>query len=66
MEKIHRTDGGLAQQVSSESEQLTGSEHLKFTLDIWNPDSPKKEKPSNKRVTINRTLAFAYLDMEFY
>ena len=46
--------------------ELTGSEHLKFTLDIWDPDSPKDEKPSNERVTSNRSSAFPYLDMEFY
>ena len=46
--------------------KLTGSEHLKFTLDIWNPDSPEEETPSNKRVTIKRNSAFPYLDMEFY
>ena len=46
--------------------KLTESEHLKFTLDIWNPDSPEEETSSNKRVTINRNSAFPYLDMEFY
>ena len=46
--------------------ELTGSEYLKLTPDIWDLDSPQEEEPSNKRLTINRSLAFPYLDVEFY
>ena len=46
--------------------ELAGADYLKFILDIWDPNSQEKEKSSNKRLTINRTLVFPYLDMEFY
>ena len=44
--------------------QLTGSEYLKFTCDVWMPDAPPDLKPKNKKVKINRKSAFPYLDME--
>ena len=46
--------------------ELTGSNFLQFTLDIWDPDSPPGEIPSNKNVKIDRGIAFPYLDMELY
>ena len=38
--------------------EVTGSDSLKFTMEIWNPDSPPDEKPRNERVTIVRKEAF--------
>ena len=46
--------------------EVTGSDSLKFTMEIWNPDSPPDEKPRNERVTIVRKEAFPYLDLEMY
>ena len=46
--------------------KLTWLEHPKGTLDICEPDSSEEKKPSNKRVTINRSSLFSYLDMEMY
>ena len=46
--------------------QLTESEFLKCTCDIWNPDSPKDEKPQNKKVKINRSKNFPFLDIRFF
>ena len=46
--------------------QLTESEFLQFTCDIWDPDAPEDEIPRNKKVTINRSKHFPYLDMEFF
>lgn len=45
---------------------LCGNDHLKFTVEIWNPDAPKSEKPKNKKVKINQKQAFLYLDVEMY
>ena len=44
--------------------QLTGSEYLQFTCDVWMSDTPPDLKPKNKKVKINRKSAFPYLDME--
>ena len=46
--------------------ELTGSDCLQFTVDIWNPDAPADEVPSNKKVTICKDEAFPYLDLEMY
>ena len=46
--------------------ELTGSDCLKFTLDIWYPDSPKGEETGNEKVSINQDPKFPYLDMELY
>ena len=46
--------------------QLTGSEYLKFTCDVWIPDAPLDLKPKNKKVKINRNQNFPYLDMELF
>ena len=46
--------------------ELTNSNFLQFTLDIWDPDSPPGEIPSNNNVKINRGIAFPYLDMELF
>ena len=46
--------------------ELTGSECLQFTVDIWNPDARPDEVPSNDKVTICRDKAFPYLDLEMY
>ena len=39
---------------------------MKFTAEIWNPEAPEPEIPKNKKVSINRNLAFPYLDIEIY
>ena len=46
--------------------ELTGSDCLQFTLDIWDPDSPEGEETGNENVSINRDPKFPYLDMELY
>ena len=46
--------------------EVLGSEHLKFTAEIWNPEAPESEIPKNKKVSININLAFPYLDIEMY
>ena len=43
-----------------------GSDSLKFTMEVWNPDAPESEKPKNKRVKIVRNSSFSYLDTEMY
>ena len=46
---------------------LCGSDSLKFTMEIWNPDAPESEKPrNNKRVKIVRNQSFPYLDAEMH
>ena len=50
----------------SEVNDLCGSEHLQFTVDIWNPEAPADEKPSYEKVTIHRGHQFPYLDIELY
>jgi len=45
----------------SEVNNLCGSEHLQFTVDIWNPEAPPDEKPSYKKVSIHRGHQFPYL-----
>eukprot|EP00984_Skeletonema_dohrnii_P023783 scaffold12871_cov72-Skeletonema_dohrnii-CCMP3373.AAC.1 len=45
---------------------LTGSDSLKFTMEIWNPDAPEDEVPRLKKVEIVRKEAFPYLDLEMY
>eukprot|EP00956_Cyclotella_meneghiniana_P001986 scaffold2238_cov76-Cyclotella_meneghiniana.AAC.5 len=50
----------------SEVNNLCGSEHLQFTVDIWNPEAPPDEKSSYERVTIHRDHQFPYLDIELY
>ena len=46
--------------------ELCGSDHLKFPVEIWNPDASDSEIPRNKKVKINRKSAFPYLDTEMY
>ena len=46
--------------------EFTGSEHLQFTVEIWNPDAVNGPKPSTKMVTICDKKQFPYLDMELY
>ena len=46
--------------------EMLGSEHLKVTAEIWNPEAPESEIPKNKKVSINRHLAFIYLDIKMY
>ena len=45
---------------------LTGSDHLQFTAEIWNPSAAENEEPRNKNVTIRTEQSFPYLDMELY
>jgi len=56
----------LKQFQDNVNELTADSNFLQFTLDIWDPDSPPGEIPSNKNVKINRDVAFIYLDMELY
>ena len=46
--------------------ELTGSNYLQFTAEVWNPDAPLDLKPRNKKLSINREKYFPYLDMELY
>jgi hypothetical protein len=47
--------------------KLTQSEHLQFTVDIWDPDAPTGSVSSDpKFVTICTDDVFPYLDMELY
>ena len=46
--------------------EVLGSEHLKFTAKMWNPKAPESEIPENKKVSINRNIAFPCLDIEMY
>jgi hypothetical protein len=50
----------------NEINTLTSSEHLQFTVDIWEPSAPLEEKPRLEAVTINRSDYFPYLDMELF
>ena len=45
---------------------LLNSDHVQFTVEIWNPEALKSEKPRNKEVKINRKSRFPYLDTETY
>ena len=54
------------ERFQSKVNQLTGSEYLQFTADVWDPDAPVELKPKNPKVTINRNQCFPYLDMELY
>jgi len=53
-------------EFQSRVNELTGSDSLKFTVEICNPDAPENEVPRNKQVTICREDAFPYLDLEMY
>jgi hypothetical protein len=47
--------------------RLTQSEHLQFTVDIWDPDAPAGSVSSDPNfVTICTNDVFPYLDMELY
>ena len=46
--------------------QLTGSDHLQFTAEIWNPNASVDETPRNDNVSIHKKESFPYLDMELY
>jgi len=47
--------------------KLTQSEHLQFTVDVWDPDAPTGSVSSDSKfVTICTDDAFPYLDMELY
>ena len=46
--------------------EVLGSEHMKFTAEIWNPEAQELEIPKNKKVSMNRNVAFTYLDIEMY
>jgi len=54
------------EQFQDKVNELTDSNFLQFTLDMWDPDSPPGKIPSNKNVKINQGIAFPYLDMELY
>ena len=45
---------------------VTGSDSLKFTMEIWDPKSPPNKKPRNEKVKIIREEALPYLDLEIY
>ena len=46
---------------------LTGSDSLKFTMEIWKPNSPPEEVPRySDKITICTDEAFPYLDLEMY
>ena len=46
---------------------LTGSDSLKFTMEIWKPNSPPEEVPRySDKITVCRDEAFPYLDLEMY
>ena len=66
-DKIKTTDeicDGL-EAFQREVDELTASEHLQFTVDIWDPSAPIDLVPRlKKKVTINRKEYFPYLDME--
>jgi hypothetical protein len=49
-----------------EVDALTESQHLQFTVDIWNPNSPPDEVPQLKAVKICRKKQFPYLDTELF
>lgn len=40
---------------------LCGSDCLKFTMEIWNPDAPQSEKPRNKREKLSEIHSFRIL-----
>jgi hypothetical protein len=68
-DKIKTTDeicDGL-EAFQREVDELTASEHLQFTVDIWDPSGPIDLVPRlKKKVTVNRNEYFSYLDMELY
>ena len=55
----------LVKKFQTKVNKLTGIEHIQFTLDIWNPNSPKEEKASNKNVKIHHDVSFAYLEWNY-
>ena len=46
--------------------ELTGSEYLQFTADVWDPEASSDLAPRNKKVAVNQGKYFPYSDMELY
>ncbi len=42
----------------------TGLKYLQFTADVWDPEAPEDLKP--RKISINISKFFPYLDMELY
>jgi len=55
------------EEFQSRVNTLIGSDSLKFTMEIWKPNSPPEEVPRySDKITICRNDAFPYLDLEMY